>query len=155
MVSPLSLSALSNCPCWKLRVGRKPWALITFTRMGVPYLGSPPPVTGDAASFWTAARQAAMYSFGRATCTGCVPRAATALRFLAPITAPTPERPAARCLSLMMQAVRARRSPAGPMEQTLASAWVSALSPSSVSCVVLPQTAWAGRISARSWSSHR
>ena len=33
-----------------------------------------------------------------------VPRMATALRFFEPITAPTPERPAARCRSLTMQA---------------------------------------------------
>src|SRR5574337_699570 len=93
IVSPLSLSAPSNMPCWKFRVGRNPWALITFTRIGVPYLGRPPPVTGDSFSLLTTARQAAMNSLGRATLTDWNPLATTAFRFLDPMTAPTPDRP--------------------------------------------------------------
>ena len=38
-----------------------------------------------------------------------------AFRFFAPITAPTPERAAARCLSFMIAAINARFSPAGPI----------------------------------------
>src|SRR3989304_4496653 len=88
MVSPLTLSAPSNWPCWKFRVGRNPWALITFTRIGVPYFGRPPPVAGDSFSFLTTDRQADMNSLGRATLTDWDPLTTTALRFLEPITAP-------------------------------------------------------------------
>src|SRR5260370_628917 len=71
---------------------------------------------GASGSFLRTARIACMNSAGRATLTPRVPRTATAFRFFEPITAPTPDRPAARCLSLMMQAKRTRFSPAGPMQ---------------------------------------
>ncbi len=49
-----------------------------------------------------------------ATATDPVPLMAIALRFFEPITAPNPLRPAA-LLSLIMQAILLRFSPAGPM----------------------------------------
>ena len=56
----------------------------------------------------------ALNSSWRATGIGCWPSAMTALRFFAPMTAPTPPRPATRCW-LTMAAKRTRFSPAGPM----------------------------------------
>jgi len=47
--------------------------------------------------------------------TPLVPRTATAFRFFEPITAPTPERPAARCRSLTMAENSTLFSPARPM----------------------------------------
>ena len=78
-----------------------------------------------------------------------LPRTATALRFLEPMTAPTPERAAARCLSLMIAAMRARFSPAGPMQATLTSSAVSRLMASSVWWVSRPQRSVASRNSPR------
>src|SRR3972149_3764895 len=126
-VSPLILSAPSKVPNWKFLVGRKPWALITFTSTGVPYMGRPWLVTGEALSLPTASRQAALNSRGRATFTGRVPRATMAFTFLDPRAAPTPERPAARSLSFITQASRASFSPAGPVPRTLAAAVVAGL----------------------------
>ncbi len=60
------------------------------------------------------------------------PRTAIALRFFEPMTAPTPPLPAALCLSLIMELIRTCRSPAGPMQATLAALWVSDLTVSSV-----------------------
>ena len=48
-----------------------------------------------------------------------LPRTAIAFRFLEPITAPRPVRPAMRPRSLAMSAKRTMRSPAGPMADTL------------------------------------
>ena len=72
-----------------------------------------------------------------------VPRTATALSFLAPITAPTPERAAARPRSLMMPLIRDSFSEAGPMQAiriflSPAAVWMAV----SVSTVSLPQS-WA------------
>ena len=47
-----------------------------------------------------------------------VPENTTALSFLAPITAPSPERAAMRPLSVQMPEIRERFSPAGPMQAT-------------------------------------
>ena len=58
-----------------------------------------------------------------------------ALRFFEPITAPTPDRPAARPMSLITQAKRTRFSPAGPMQATLASGAVRATTACSVASV--------------------
>ena len=87
-----------------------------------------------------------IFATGPLTGTPRVPRMATALRFLEPMTAPTPDRPAARCLSFMMQANRTRFSPAGPMQATRALGTPSsARMPSSVADTVLPQKARASR----------
>jgi hypothetical protein len=56
------------------------------------------------ASFSLVRRTAAMKPCGSSTLTPREPRTATAFRFFEPMTAPTPERPAARCRSLTMQA---------------------------------------------------
>ena len=91
-----------------------------------------------------------------ATSTRLVPRTATALSFLEPITAPEPPRPAARCSSFMMQASGICISPAWPMQETFIFS-----SPSSLrmaSCVwseSRPHSADASRISALPSSIHR
>src|SRR3546814_17599697 len=51
-------------------------------------------------------------------CSSDLPRTAMAFTFLEPITAPTPERQAARCKSFTMAAYNTRFSPALPIEQT-------------------------------------
>ncbi len=71
------------------------------------------------------------------------------------MTAPTPVRPAARCISFMMLEMSERCSPAGPMQATLASSSVSARTRSVVSCVSWPQMAAASRISTLSSLIHR
>ena len=58
---------------------------------------------------------------GSATRTPCVPRTTMALSCLEPMTAPTPERPAARPMSFITALILTRFSPAGPMHMTLAS----------------------------------
>ena len=81
---------------------------------------------------------------------GFVPTTATAFRFFEPITAPTPDRPAARCISFMIAAISTCFSPAGPMHATLASSSVSARRASVVSGTHLPQRCVASRNSMRS-----
>ena len=101
MASPEILPATSNWTSRWLRVGRAPISLITFIRTWVPYLGSPWPVTALSARicFFSAVT---LRNSGKSRIPErpLVPRMATALRFFEPITAPTPERPAARCRSL-------------------------------------------------------
>src|SRR2546425_10579113 len=72
-------------------------------------------VVGDSLIAFIASKTSRPNSSGSAHCTAPVPRTAIALTFFEPITAPTPERPAARDLSLMTQATRLRVSPAGPI----------------------------------------
>ena len=62
----------------------------------------------------------ALFAFGSATDTFPEPRTTIAFRFLLPITAPTPLRPAALYRSFMIAAIRLRCSPAGPIVRTLA-----------------------------------
>ena len=104
MASAEIFEASSNCTSRWLRVGSAPISLITFISTWVPYLGRPWPVTALSASTFLAS----LVAFRKAPKslmpdTPLVPRIATALRFFEPITAPTPERPAARCRSLTMQ----------------------------------------------------
>ena len=73
--------------------------------------------------------------------TSRLPWTATALSFLEPMTAPSPERPAARPLLFITEAMRASFSPAGPMQATCRSLPCSCLRISSVSKVSLPQIA--------------
>ncbi len=77
---------------------------MTFISASVPYWGSPSAVSGAWVSPCFIAHWARIISAGRATCTPFVPRTAMALRCFEPITAPTPERPAARNLSFTMAA---------------------------------------------------
>ena len=94
----------------------------------------------------------AIHSAGRATRTLPVPRTAMAFRFFEPITAPTPDRPAARNLSFTMAAKSTWFSPAGPMAATEQSGTpVSARIRSSVSKIPEPHRCSAGRSSI--WSS--
>ena len=84
--------------------------------------------------------------------TPLVPRTAIALRFLEPATAPTPERPAARCRSLTMAANSTWFSPALPMlEMRSSGSWWAFFSASSVFQTLWPHRWLASRSSA--WSS--
>ena len=56
--------------------------------------------------------------FGNVAHAQCAAHGTMALRFLLPITAPTPERPAARCRSLTTAANSTWFSPAPPMLET-------------------------------------
>ena len=93
-------------------------------------------------------------SRGRATRQEPVPLKAMALRFLEPITAPEPVRPA--CLpSLVMQAYRTKASPAGPIA-TIRISWSfsRALTRRSVSLAAHPARYWTSRNSTlSSWST--
>jgi hypothetical protein len=83
--------------------------------------------------------------------TPLVPRTAIAFRFLLPITAPTPERPAARCRSFTTAANSTLFSPASPIDEMRSSgSWWSFLSVSSVSHTLCPHNADASRSSATS-----
>ena len=85
-----------------------------------------------------------------------VPRTAIALRFFDPITAPTPERPAARCRSFTMPANSTPFSPARPMDDTrISGSWCCFLIVSSVCQTVVPQRCEASRSSASSFSIQR
>ena len=93
---------------------------------------------------------------GSATSMGVLPLAARAFRFLDPITAPTPEPPAAFALSVMMHAERTRFSPAGPMPETRTSlSPCSSLMDLSASQVVAPQRCDASLSWASPSSIHR
>lgn len=88
--------------------------------------------------------------------TPLVPRTAMALRFLLPMTAPTPERPAARCRSLTTAANSTWFSPARPMPEMRVSGSCSVvLRCSSVSHTLLPQMSAASRSSATSSLMYR
>ena len=84
----------------------------------MPSAPRPLPVTGWLCSVARALVTSIMNSLGRATFTPPVPRTTTALRFLLPMTAPMPPRPAARFLSFMMPAYSIPRSPGVPMVAT-------------------------------------
>ena len=147
----LILSTPSNWTSWKLRVGRPPNSCIVSIIALVPSSVSSLRPSFSANSLWVS-RTTSMKRSGSSTRTPTVPCTATALRFLEPITAPTPERPAARWRSLMMHAKRTPRSPATPIEATFSSGfWCCAFSASSVCQTVSPHSSPAGRIS--TWSS--
>ncbi len=103
-VSPDIFSALSKTPVWKFRVGNAPCWLTTFTKTGVPYVGRPSDVTGCSLIFLNEAAIASLNAFISAILTSPVPRTTTAFRFFEPMTAPTPERPAALPLSFITHA---------------------------------------------------
>jgi len=96
-------------------------------------------------------------TFGLSRTSGfMVPMAATALRFFAPMTAPSPDLAAALPRSFMTAAILARRSPAGPIHATFSRAFpVSSLMSSSVTAVSLPQRCRASLISTLSFSMSR
>ena len=71
--------------------------------------------------------------------TWALPLTTTALSFLEPMTAPTPERPAARPLSFMMQEMRESFSPACPMDATCVPLPWRSIRMSSVSLLSRPQ----------------
>ena len=93
----------SNCTSWLLRVGRLPKACVTSIMESVP-------VRVRSFRVWFTRSSLAACSTASAkaseslTATPRVPRTAIAFRFLDPMTAPTPERPAARSRSFITQA---------------------------------------------------
>ena len=89
--------------------------------------------------------RAVLYLSGSAIAISPSPRMAIAFRFLEPITAPRPLRPATR-RSLTMQASLASFSPAGPMQEMRAF-WSPSLSLMVcwVSAVAMPHTSVASR----------
>ena len=103
IASGLILSVPSNCTSLKLRVGKPPKACMLSIMALVPSsVSSLRPSLS--ASFCHLLLTVAMKRGISFTLTPMVPCTAIALRFLDPITAPTPLRPAARCKSLTMQA---------------------------------------------------
>ena len=86
----------------------------------VPSLGRPSPVTGFFLIFSTLA----FTTFIKASLSSgsilLLPFITIAFKFFEPITAPTPDLPAARCLSLITQAIFTSFSPAGPIQATFA-----------------------------------
>ena len=100
-----------------LCAGKPPTPLMTFINTWVPKVGNPCPVTAFSASTalpaWVDAMNAA------ALCTlpiPWVPRTATAFKYFDAITVPTPERPAARCLSFIIAAYRQPASAVRPIQ---------------------------------------
>ena len=79
--------------------------------------------------------------------TAWLPAATIAFRFLLPMMAPMPPRPAARSRSFMMAANSTRFSPAGPMQATEALAAVCSCTAFWVCCVFSPHRAEASRTS--------
>ncbi|MPM94275.1 hypothetical protein SDC9_141421 [bioreactor metagenome] len=146
--SPPTLSAVSKCDSRKFLVGREPTELRMFTRTFVPKAGSPPLVTAFSLSSFLLALTAARNLSLSPILTPLVPLTTIALRFLEPITAPTPLRPAALWSSFMMLAKRTLFSPAGPIHATLASGSCFARRAAVVSGTFLPQRSDASHSSA-------
>ena len=112
--SPLICGALRSVPAEKLCTGSTPRPAAVRTMLAVPSSGKVPPVIGWSSrnfvfSFWKALK-ASLSAMG----TLFLPLAMIALRFLLPITAPVPQRPAIRS-SLTIPAKRTLFSPAGPI----------------------------------------
>ena len=128
---------------------------MTFIRTWVPIAGSPCPVTAFSARTCFCSEVTLRKRIGSLMPeTPRVPRTATALRFFDAITVPTPERPAARCRSLMIAEYRQPASAERPTQATrscgsLYFSWRS----SSVSHTDLPQRSSAGTIRAFSFST--
>ena len=107
MAVPLIRSACSQVPVSQLRVGRMPAPERSSTPPAVPRAPALLGLSPSHGCFRILARLARTTSrnpFGSASVTRPVPRMAMALRFFAPITAPSPVRPAARSVSFMTQA---------------------------------------------------
>src|SRR5450830_160012 len=100
-------------------------------------------------TWWAHVRLNRVISCGSSLPMGREPHRTTALSFLDPMTAPSPERAAMRPPSLLMPAMSDRRSPAGPMHATDGSRFpaTSFFSAASVSIVSLPHRAVASRSS--------
>ena len=138
-----------------LRAGRPPTPLITFINTWVPKAGKPCPVTAFSASTALPSLVAAMNASASWTLPiPPVPRTATAFRFFDAITVPTPERPAARCLSFMIAEYRQPCSAVRPIQaMRICGSWWVWRTISSVSQADLPQMPSAERSSAlSSWT---
>ena len=155
IASPEISPASSNWTSCILRVGIAPISLMTFIKTCVPSTGRPSPVT----AFSTRTFLASVVTFMKATGslilpTPFVPRTATAFRFLEAITVPTPERPAARCRSLIIPAYKHPASADRPTAAILSKgSWYFLCKISSASQTDLPQISSAGTSSAFSFST--
>ncbi|KAF5046760.1 hypothetical protein SDC9_60322 [bioreactor metagenome] len=89
-----------------------------LTRTAEPYVGRPWPVTPFSLILAIDFENASFSIAASFTLTLPVPLTTMALRFLEPITAPTPDLPAARPLSFIMPDIFERFSPAGPIVAT-------------------------------------
>ena len=144
-MSPAPSKPTSRILC----AGNPPTPLITFINTWVPYMGKPWPVTAPSANTFLPASTASMNFFASSRLpTPPVPRIATAFKFFEAITVPTPERPAARCLSFMTAAYRQPASAVRPIQAIrICGSWWVACRISSVSQADLPQMASAERSS--------
>jgi len=112
-------------------------------------VGRPWPVTGWSCRIFFFSAVTFMKAFGSLMFpTPFVPRTAIAFSILLPATAPTPERPAARCRSLTIAAYSTWLSPARPIvEMRISGSWCAFFSISSVCQTVLPNRCDASRSS--------
>ena len=99
----LIFSVPSNCTSRELRVGSPPQPCMLSIIALVPYF-SRPRRPGSSQSLALVSATTDMKRFGSSTVTPFVPRTAMALSCFEPMTAPTPERPAARCRSFTTHA---------------------------------------------------
>ncbi len=116
MVSPVILSEPLKEHFLKFWVGKRPLALRASRPPFVPWSCRPLPFP-----FITSLTAFLARLFSRSSSAiviFCVPRTATAFRFLDPITAPSPHLPAARCKSLITHANLTKFSPPGPIAAT-------------------------------------
>ncbi len=126
-----------------------------LTRTAVPYAGNAEPVTPFSLILAFDSLRSVFNPCGLATATLPVPLTATAFRFLDPMTAPTPDRPAARSLSLIIAAIRDNFSPAGPIAKIFAFLPWASFRISVVSETTFPQRCDASLISTFSSSIAR
>ena len=154
--SPSISSHPSNVPCCQFLVGRTPKFWVAATTPAVPLVVSPK------GTFLTPSinrpRSSLLNDLKRSLSAKAIlslPFTTTAFRFLLPITAPTPDLPAARCRSFIMDANRTFLSPAGPIQATFAFISVSDSSISVVLWVSFPQRWTADLSSALPFSIHR
>jgi len=153
IASALGISSGPEPP--QFRTGQSPLKIERAVPAAVPYL-LVLAARGSLATSAMISRISARISASSARGTGCVPRAAIALRRLAPITAPSPDRPAALPLSVITQAISDCCSPAGPtMPALMRGSPSSSLSRSSACQVVRPHRCEASRSSTRPSLIHR
>ncbi len=108
------LSYVGNSPAVQYLLGIDPDSWLAPTKAAVPN-SLYNPIWKSSIKTLVAVCTNSMSSSGCATGTGVSPTETMALRFLLPITAPSPIRPAARPLSDIMLANLTKFSPAGPI----------------------------------------
>ncbi len=136
--SELMLACSSKMPADQLRVGKAPAPLTKSTSTGVPSSWAHRLSSVSTNSEWMRC-MSLRNALASPTATEPVPRTAIALRFLSPMRAPWPPRPALWYWSVERQAQGILFSPAGPMESVLASGSKSSRMACSISDVFMPQ----------------